>query len=67
MNLSTWKTVTRAHSKESKFLRSHFSVSDPALPSFSFWQNLQPNKFIPSILQEGQIGHYYQIKFYKNI
>jgi len=50
-NSSTWKTVTRAQSKESKFLRSQV----PDAPSFSLSQNLQPNKFIPRILKMGII------------
>ncbi len=43
----TWKTVTMAQSKESKFLRSGM------VSPFSILRlNLQPNRCIPSILQE---------------
>lgn len=41
----TWNTVTRAHSKESKFFLSHC-----VLLSSIFEQNLHPNRFIPKIL-----------------
>ena len=41
--LWTWKTVTSAQRRESKFFLSQF----PVLGS----QNLQPNKFIPRILK----------------
>ena len=46
--LHTWKTVTVAHNKESKFFRSQFIFS---FVSGSLSQNLQPNKFIPKILK----------------
>lgn len=44
----TWKTVTKAHNKLSKFFLSH-STSPPLAASFCS-QNLQPNRFIPRIL-----------------
>lgn len=43
-NYATWKTVIMAQSSESKFLRPHFTSS------LIFSQNLQPKRFIPSIL-----------------
>lgn len=42
----TWKTVTKAQSKLSKFFRSHWVLLSRALIS----QNLQPNRFMPRIL-----------------
>ncbi len=44
--LSTWKTVIKAHSRESKFLRPHF------LRPLIWLQNLQPNRFIPRMLNK---------------
>ena len=43
MHWPTWKTVTVAQRRESKFFLSQTPVSGS--------QNLQPNKFIPSILK----------------
>ena len=40
----TWKTVTVAHSRESKFFLSQLPVSGS--------QNLQPNRFMPRILRK---------------
>ena len=45
----TWKTVTVAHSRESKFFLSQLPVSGS--------QNLQPNRFMPRILRRVEGDH----------
>lgn len=46
----TWNTVTIAQSNESKFFLSHSTSEVPSIVS----QNLQPNRFIPRILQHNE-------------
>ena len=53
-NKITWKTVTVAQSRESKFFLSQTPVSGS--------QNLQPNKFIPRILKSNALFYFSKSK-----
>jgi len=75
MLTATWKTVMRAQRRLSKFLRLQTWVTVVEFATLS--QNLQPNRFIPRMLQRSHtdiastrkiilfITYNYQIKIFK--